>query len=71
MAADSLERLESIVPAIEVLGRKLLQMVRQLVSPLSAAIVCGTILLAWLFPLSREQYERIQRLLERKRKRLM
>lgn len=52
-------------------GDSALQMVRQLVSPLSAAIVCGTILLAWLFPLSREQYERIQRLLEQKRKRLM
>lgn len=52
-------------------GDSALQMVRQLVSPLSAAIVCGTILLAWLFPLSREQYERIQRLLAQKRKRLM
>jgi GPH family glycoside/pentoside/hexuronide:cation symporter len=50
-------------------GDSALQMVRQLVSPLSAAIVCGTILLAWLFPLSREQYERIQRLLEQRRKR--
>ena len=52
-------------------GDSALQMVRQLVSPLSAAIVCGTILLAWLFPLSREQYERIQRLLEQRRKRLV
>ena len=52
-------------------GDAALQMVRQLVSPLSAAIVCGTILLAWLFPLSREQYERIQRLLEQRRKRLV
>ncbi len=29
-----------------------LQMIRLLVSPLSAMIVCGTILLAWLFPLN-------------------
>jgi glycoside/pentoside/hexuronide:cation symporter, GPH family len=47
-----------------------LRMIRLLVSPLSAAIVCGTILLAWLFPLSREQYARIQRLLEQRRARL-
>jgi GPH family glycoside/pentoside/hexuronide:cation symporter len=47
-----------------------LHMIRLLVSPLSAAIVCGTIVLAWLFPLSREKYERIQRLLEQRRGRL-
>jgi glycoside/pentoside/hexuronide:cation symporter, GPH family len=47
-----------------------LQMVRQLVSPLSAAIVCGTILLAWLFPMTREQYIRIQRLLAQRKGRL-
>jgi Na+/melibiose symporter-like transporter len=45
-------------------------MIRLLVSPLSAAIVCGTILLAWLFPLSREQYARIQKLLEQRRARI-
>jgi GPH family glycoside/pentoside/hexuronide:cation symporter len=47
-----------------------LRMIRLLVSPLSAAIVCGTILLAWLFPLSREQYARIQKLLEQRRARI-
>jgi GPH family glycoside/pentoside/hexuronide:cation symporter len=47
-----------------------LQMIRLLVSPISALIVSGTILLAWLFPLSREQYERIRRLLEQRRGRL-
>ena len=47
-----------------------LQMIRLLVSPLSATIVCGTILLAWLFPLTREKYARIQRLLEQRRGRL-
>jgi GPH family glycoside/pentoside/hexuronide:cation symporter len=47
-----------------------LRMIRLLVSPLSAMIVCGTILLAWRFPLSREKYERIQRLLEQRRGRL-
>jgi glycoside/pentoside/hexuronide:cation symporter, GPH family len=44
-----------------------LQMIRLLVSPLSVVIVCGTIILAWLFPLSREQYARIQKLLEQRR----
>jgi GPH family glycoside/pentoside/hexuronide:cation symporter len=47
-----------------------LQMIRLLVSPLGAAILCGTIVLAWLFPLSREQYTRIQKLLEQRRARL-
>jgi GPH family glycoside/pentoside/hexuronide:cation symporter len=47
-----------------------LQMIRLLVSPLSATIVFGTIILAWLFPLSREQYTRIQRLLQQRRGRL-
>jgi len=48
-----------------------LQMIRILVSPLSATIVCGTILLAWLFPLTREKYLRIQKLLEQRRARLV
>lgn len=47
-----------------------LRMIRLLVSPIGAAIVSGTILLAWLFPLSREQYERIRRLLEQRRGRV-
>jgi GPH family glycoside/pentoside/hexuronide:cation symporter len=47
-----------------------LQMIRVLVSPLSASIVCGTIILAWSFPLTREKYARIQKLLERRRRRL-
>lgn len=47
-----------------------LRMIRLLVAPISATIVSGTILLAWLFPLSREQYARIQRLLEQRRGRL-
>lgn len=46
-----------------------LQMIRLLVSPFGATILCGTILLAWLFPLSREKHGRIQRLLERRRER--
>jgi Na+/melibiose symporter-like transporter len=46
-----------------------MQMIRILVSPLSAAIVCGTILLTWLFPLTREKYARIQKLLEHRRAR--
>jgi GPH family glycoside/pentoside/hexuronide:cation symporter len=47
-----------------------LHMIRLLVSPLGATILCGTILLAWLFPLSREKYLRIQKLLEQRRARL-
>ena len=46
-----------------------LETIRLLVSPLSAMLVCGTILLAWLFPLTREKYTRIQRLLEQRRAR--
>ena len=47
-----------------------LRMIRLLVSPFGAAVLCGTIVLAWLFPLSREKYARIQRLLEQRRARL-
>lgn len=47
-----------------------LQMIRALVSPFGAAILCGTIILAWLFPLSREKYARIQKLLQQRRGRL-
>jgi GPH family glycoside/pentoside/hexuronide:cation symporter len=47
-----------------------LRMIRLLVSPFGAAILSGTIILAWLFPLSREQYARIQKLLEQKRGRM-
>ena len=47
-----------------------LRMIRLLVSPFGAAMLCGTILLAWLFPLSREKYEKIQELLEERRARL-
>jgi GPH family glycoside/pentoside/hexuronide:cation symporter len=47
-----------------------LQMIRLLVSPLGAIMLCGTIVLAWLFPLSREKYTRIQKLLAQRRARL-
>lgn len=47
-----------------------LRMIRLLVSPFGATILCGTIILAWLFPLSREKYTRIQKLLEQRRARL-
>ena len=47
-----------------------LHMIRLLVSPFGAIILCGTILLAWLFPLSRQKYARIQKLLEQRRERL-
>jgi GPH family glycoside/pentoside/hexuronide:cation symporter len=46
-----------------------LQMIRLLVSPFGALMLSGTIVLAWLFPLSREKHNRIQRLLDRKRER--
>jgi GPH family glycoside/pentoside/hexuronide:cation symporter len=47
-----------------------LHMIRLLVSPFGATVLCGTIFLAWLFPLSREKYTRIQKLLEQRRERL-
>ena len=47
-----------------------LHMIRLLVSPLGAMILCGTIFFAWLFPLSREKHARIQKLLEQRRERL-
>jgi GPH family glycoside/pentoside/hexuronide:cation symporter len=47
-----------------------LRMIRLLVSPLGAILLCGTIVLAWLFPLSREKYARIQKLLEQRKARL-
>ena len=46
-----------------------LHMIRLLVSPFGATMLCGTILLAWLFPLSREKYTRIQKLLEQRKAR--
>ena len=47
-----------------------LLMIRLLVSPFGALMLSGTIILAWMFPLSREQHHRIQRLLERRRARM-
>jgi glycoside/pentoside/hexuronide:cation symporter, GPH family len=44
--------------------------IRLLVSPFGALMLSGTIILAWMFPLSREQHHRIQRLLERRRARM-
>ena len=48
-----------------------LRMIRLLVSPFGATILCGTIFFAWLFPLSREKHARIQKLLEQRRERLV
>ena len=47
-----------------------LLVIRLLVSPFGALILSGAIILAWFFPLSREQYTRIQKMLERRRERL-
>ena len=47
-----------------------LRMIRLLVSPFGATMLCGTIFFAWLFPLSREKHARIQKLLEQRRERL-
>jgi GPH family glycoside/pentoside/hexuronide:cation symporter len=44
-----------------------LHMIRLIVSPFGAILLAGTIIFAWLFPLTRKKYERIQRLLERRR----
>ena len=44
-----------------------LRTIRLLVSPFGALMLCGTIVFAWLFPLSREKHGRIQKLLEKRR----
>jgi Na+/melibiose symporter-like transporter len=44
-------------------------MIRLLVTLFGAVMLCGTIILAWLFPLSRKKYARIPRLLEQRRAR--
>jgi len=46
-----------------------LTMIRLLVSPISAAILCGTIVVVWFYPLSRERHARIQKLLSRRKAR--
>lgn len=43
--------------------------IRWMVSFLGVMVLAGTIVLAWFYPLSREKYARIQKLLERKRSR--
>jgi GPH family glycoside/pentoside/hexuronide:cation symporter len=43
-------------------------MIRLLVSPLGAILLSGAVIFAWLFPLTRERYERIQKLLEKRRR---
>jgi GPH family glycoside/pentoside/hexuronide:cation symporter len=43
-------------------------MIRMLVSPIGAVMLLGAVVFAWLFPLTREKYGRIQRLLERRKK---
>ena len=48
-----------------------LTMIRLLVSPFGALMLAGVIVFAALFPLTREKYERIQKLLERRRVRLV
>jgi GPH family glycoside/pentoside/hexuronide:cation symporter len=48
-----------------------LQMIRLLVSPLGSILLIGAILLAWLFPLSREKHARIQKLLAQRRERFV
>ncbi len=45
-----------------------LLVIRLLVSPLGAIMLSGAVVFAWLFPLTRERYERIQRLLEKRGK---
>lgn len=43
-------------------------MIRLMVSFIGAAILMGTIALAWFYPLTRERYQRVQRLLNIRRK---
>jgi GPH family glycoside/pentoside/hexuronide:cation symporter len=42
-------------------------MIRLLVSPIGATILLGAVVFAWMFPLTREKYGRIQKLLERRK----
>ena len=44
-----------------------LHMIRLMVSPIGMLILTGTILLAWFYPLSREKYARVQKLLAQRR----
>jgi len=48
-----------------------LKVIRLLVSLFGAIMLSGTIILTWFFPLSREKHQRIQRLLERRRARIV
>jgi GPH family glycoside/pentoside/hexuronide:cation symporter len=43
--------------------------IRFLVSPFGAALLFGAVIMAWLYPLTRERYAHMQRLLERRRQR--
>jgi GPH family glycoside/pentoside/hexuronide:cation symporter len=47
-----------------------LLMIRLLVSPFGALMLSGVIIFTALFPLTRERYERIQKMLERRRERM-
>ena len=47
-----------------------LLMIRLLVSPLGAIMLFGAVIFAWLFPLTREKYGRVQKLLERRKERI-
>jgi GPH family glycoside/pentoside/hexuronide:cation symporter len=46
-----------------------LLMIRLMVSVIGSLILAGTILLAWFYPLSRERYARVEKLLNRRRER--
>jgi GPH family glycoside/pentoside/hexuronide:cation symporter len=46
-----------------------LTMIRLLVSPFGAVMLSGAVLMAWLYPLSREKHGRIRKLLERRKER--
>ena len=47
-----------------------LLMIRLLVSPLGAIMLSGAAIFAWLFPLTRERYTRVKKLIERRKERL-
>jgi GPH family glycoside/pentoside/hexuronide:cation symporter len=44
-----------------------LTMIRLLVSPIGAVMLFGAVICAWFYPLNRERYERIRKLLERRK----
>jgi GPH family glycoside/pentoside/hexuronide:cation symporter len=57
----------SVDAAMYTQSDSVLNMIRLLVSPIGAIMLFGAVLFAWLYPLNREKYAKIQELLERRK----